>query len=120
MNSESDRLLVLVVLVFVLLVALYTSQTTSNGLGLLVALVGLLVALRRPVYAIPVAVAMAVFAAVAPWAVLLVMVFAGLITLATKAPGVASTRVNPIIGIGATGVARDVGGDVGAGDVGGF
>lgn len=109
MQSESDRLLVLFILVFVLLVALYTSQTTTNGLGLLVALVGLLVTLRRPVYGIPVTVAMAVVAATIPWAVLLVMAVAGLVVLATKAPGVASTRVNPIVGASAANGASDFG-----------
>lgn len=111
MNS-SDRLIVLFILVFVLLVALYTSRTTTAGLGLLVALVGLVVALRRPVLALPVVVAMAAVAAVAPWAVLLIIAIAGLITLATKAPGVASTRVNPIVGAGMASAASDVGADL--------
>ena len=80
------------------------------------ALVGLVMALRRPVLGIPVAVAMAVFAAVAPWAVLLVISFAGLVVFATKAPGVASTGVNPVVGVIAANGARDFGADFGAGD----
>jgi hypothetical protein len=114
--GSSDRLLVLVILVIVLLVALYASRTTTPGLGLLVALVGLAVAYRRPVFGILVAVAMTVLAAVAPWAILLVIAFAGLVMLATKAPGLASTRVNPVIGVAAVNGARDVGADIGAGD----
>jgi hypothetical protein len=118
--KSSDRILVLVVLLFVLLVALYTSRTTTTGLGLLVALVGLIVSYRRPVLGIPVTVAMAVVAATAPWAVLLIMAIAGLLVLATKAPGIASTRVNPIIGMSAVNGAQDFGADIGAGDGGSF
>lgn len=118
--SDSDRLLALVVVLFVLLIALYTSRTTTAGLGLLVALVGLVVTYFRPVFGIPVAVAMAAVASVAPWAVLLVMAAAALVTLATKAPGLASAPVNPVIGVGAANAARDVGAGIGAGDIGSF
>jgi hypothetical protein len=118
--KSSDRLLILVVLLFVLLVALYTSRTTTTGLGLLVALVGLIVTYRRPVLGIPVTVAMAVVAATVPWAVLLVIAIAGLLTLATKAPAVASTRVNPVVGMAVTNGAQDVGAGIGAGDGGSF
>ena len=113
---SSDRLLVL----FILVIVLYASRTTTPGLGLLVALVGLAVAYRRPVFGILVAVAMTVLAAVAPWAILLVIVFAGLVTLATKAPGVASTRVDPVIGMAAANGTHDIGGGIGAGDFGSF
>ncbi|HEX8647050.1 MAG TPA: hypothetical protein VF715_09105 [Thermoleophilaceae bacterium] len=93
-ESSSDRLLVLVILLVTLLVAFYTSRTTTTGLGLAVALVGLTVAYFRPVAGIPVTIAMAVVAATIPWAVLLVIVFAGLLMLATKAPEVASSHVD--------------------------
>ncbi|HEX2126912.1 MAG TPA: hypothetical protein VHF45_10180 [Thermoleophilaceae bacterium] len=101
MNSSSDRLLALVSLLIVLLVALYTSRTTTTGLGLAVALVGLVVAYYRPVLGIPVTLAMAVVAATVPWAVLLVIAFAALLMFATKAPDVASSRVDPIAGASA-------------------
>jgi hypothetical protein len=114
MHNDSDRFLVLVVILFVLAIALYTSRTTTNGLGLLVALVGLVVSYYRPVYGIPVTIAMAVVAATVPWAVLLIMAFAGLLMFATKAPGVASTKVNPVVGMGATDAARDIGGGFGS------
>jgi hypothetical protein len=97
--KSSDRLVVLVVLLFVLLVALYTSRTTATGLGLLVALVGLTISYFRPVFGIPVAVAMAVLAATAPWAILLVIAFAGLLVFATKAPEVASAHVEATPGL---------------------
>jgi hypothetical protein len=84
-----------------------------------VALTGLVVSYLRPVLGIPVVVAMAVVAATVPWAVLLVLVVAGLLTLATKAPGVASKKVNPAFAmIAANGVSPtvaelgDVGGDI--------
>jgi hypothetical protein len=112
MNS-SDRLPLLIIVLLVLAVALYTSRTTTAGLGLLVALVGLIVTYFRPVLGIPVVLAMAVVAATVPWAVLLIMAFAGLLTLATKAPHVASTRVNPIVGVMAANGARDIGSEMG-------
>ena len=111
--KSSDRLLVLVILLVVLLVAFYTSRTTAPILGLAVALVGLVVAYFRPVLSIPVALGMAAAAATVPWAVPLVIAFAGLLTLATKAPEVASSRVNPVIGVSAVNGARDLGADLG-------
>jgi hypothetical protein len=118
MNTR-ERLPLLVIVLCVLLVALYTSRTTTAALGLLVALTGLVVSYLRPVLGIPVGVAMAVVAATVPWAVVLVLVVAGLLTLATKAPGVASTKVNPAFAmIAANGVSPtiaelgDVGGDI--------
>jgi hypothetical protein len=108
-SSDSDRLLLLVIVLFVLAVALYASRTTTAGLGLLVALVGLVVSYRRPVLGIPVAVAMTALAATVPWAVLLVIAVGGLVTLAVKAPGVASSEMSPMAGMSATDAARDIG-----------
>ncbi|HEX8742466.1 MAG TPA: hypothetical protein VF712_04980 [Thermoleophilaceae bacterium] len=112
---SSDRLLVLFILLTVLVVALYTSRTATPGLGLAVALMALLVAYFRPVLGIPVALAMAAVAAIAPWAVLLVFAVAGLLTLATKAPEVASSQVDPLIGMSVVNGTPSIG-DFGAGD----
>lgn len=114
--KESDRLLVLVIVLVVLAVAFYASRTTTASLGLLVALAGMAVTYFRPVWGVPIAVAMTALASVAPWAVMLVLAVAGLLTLATKAPGLATTKVNPIIGVASVNGARDVGADIGVGD----
>ena len=94
MASRDDHVFRLVILAAVLAIGWYVSRE-SLGMALVVILVGLLVTYRRPVLAIPVALGAAVLASVAPWAVLLVLVFAALLTLAVKAPDVASMPADP-------------------------
>jgi hypothetical protein len=100
MASNNDHVFRLVIVAAVLAIGWYVSRE-SLGMAMLVILVGIGVTYRRPVLGIPLALAAAIVGTVAPWAVLVIIVFAALLTFAAKAPDVASAHVNPMVGMSA-------------------